>query len=76
MRSRLAVQERGREKRSETVWTFRTYDALQVKRLLRSVPSLEHVATYDFTYRLDGERELSDDQLDLVLVLRKRKRGE
>lgn len=72
VRSRLRVNEGGRERRTETYWDFRTYDARQVKRLLRSVPDLEHVATYDFTYDLDAPRELDDSQLDVVLVLRKR----
>lgn len=72
VRSRLRVTEQGRERRTETYWDFRTYDASQVRRLLRSVPALEHLATYDFTYDLDAPRELDDDQLDLVLVLRKR----
>ena len=72
VRSRLVVQEDGRTSKSETNWLFRTYDAAQVRRLLRSVPALEHVATYDFTYTLDEPRELDDDQFDVVLVLRKR----
>ena len=74
VRSRLVVTERGRERRLETNWTFRTYDAAQLRRLLRSVPALEHVATYDFGLRLDEPRTLHDDQLDCLLVLRKRGR--
>lgn len=70
VRTRLVVQERGRELRSETTWKFRTYDARQVRRLLRSVPELEHVATFDFTYAL-SERNFSDEQLDSVLILRR-----
>ena len=68
----LVVEERDRERRTETNWSFRTYDAAQVRRLLRSVPALEHVATFDFTYDTSAPRELDDEQLDLVLVLRKR----
>ena len=71
VRTRLTVQQRGETLHLETNWTFRTYDASQVRRLLRSVPSLEHVATYDFTYQLDRERDLDDEQLDVVLVLRR-----
>ena len=73
VRSRLVVKEGERVSKSETNWLFRTYDAAQVRRLLRSVPALEHVATFDFTYTLEP-RELDDDQFDIVLVLRKRKR--
>ena len=72
VRSRLTVTEAGVERRSETVWTFRTYDARQVRGLLRSVPALEHIATYDFTYDIERPRELDDEQLDIVLLLRRR----
>lgn len=72
VRSRLVVREGGAERRSETEWWFRTYDAREVRRLLRSVPALEHVATYDFLYDADEELALSDGQYDTLLVLRKR----
>ncbi len=72
VRTRLTVRENGSTARYETSWKFRTYNAGQVRRLLRSVPQLEHIATYDFTYRIDRPRELSDEQLDVVLVLRRR----
>lgn len=72
VRSRLVVREGGVEKRSETNWWFRTYDAREVRRLLRSVPALEHVATYDFVYDADEELALSDAQYDTLLVLKKR----
>ncbi len=72
VRSRLVVEERGGVRRYETEWEFRTYDAAQLRRLLRSVPALEHVATYDFSYEPNAARELNDDQLDCVLVLRRR----
>lgn len=73
VRSRLVVEAADDEvRRSETNWQFRTYDAAEVRRLLRAVPELEHVATYDFNYDLECPRELDDSQLDLVLVLRRR----
>ncbi len=71
-RSRLIIQRDGKTLRHETTWHFRTYDARQARSLLRSVPALEHIATYDFTYNPDTPRELDDDQLDTVLILRKR----
>lgn len=70
VRSRLVVTEDGEERRAETRWRFRTYDARQVRRLLASVPALEHVATYDFRYDPDEPCELGDDQEDTILVLR------
>jgi len=71
LRSRLTIEERGRTRRMETHWEFRTYDARQLRRLLRSVPELELVTTYDFSYELESERALDDEQLDCVLVLRR-----
>lgn len=73
VRSRLRVERASGELRSETTWRFRTYDAAQARRLLASVPELEHVATYDFTYDLGAPRELDDSQLDCVLILRRRR---
>ena len=66
------MTEGGQTRRFETVWNFRAYDARQLRRLLRSVPELEHVTTFDFTYELDRERPLDDEQMDCVLVLRRR----
>ncbi len=72
VRSRLVVREGGETRRLETNWWFRTYDARQLESLIASVPELEHVTTFDFTYDLSAERELDDDQQDCVLILRKR----
>jgi len=49
--------------------------ALEIRRVAEAhkVPIFEHVATYDFCYQLGRRREKFDDeQLDNVLVLRKR----
>jgi SAM-dependent methyltransferase len=74
VRSRLRVKKRGQaeELRYETSWWFRTYDARQFKRLLKRVPGLQHIATYDFCYDLRRRREFNDEQLDNVVILRKR----
>lgn len=69
--ARMKVVEDGVEKRSKTTWWFRSYDAKQVRSLLRSVPELEHVATYDFHYAIDEPQEFGDDQCDTLLILRK-----
>lgn len=71
MRSRMTVKEDGHVRRCETLWEFRTYDSAQLRRLLRSVPDLEHVATYDFQYDIEDPTELSDELFDVVLVLRR-----
>ncbi|MFT4537674.1 MAG: SAM-dependent methyltransferase [Planctomycetota bacterium] len=72
VRSRLRVVEDGQQKRSETEWYFRTYNARQVRNLLRAVPELEHIASFDFTYDIEAPRKLDDEYEDIVLVLRKR----
>jgi SAM-dependent methyltransferase len=69
VRARLISTEGGVTRRYQSEWDFRTYDARQLRALLASVPALDHVATYDFGY---DERELDDEQLDVVLVLRRR----
>ena len=74
LRSRLVVTERGRERRFETHWTFRTYDLPQVRRLLASVPELEHVATHDFHCEIEAPRPFDGEQLDVLLILRRASR--
>lgn len=72
VRTRLRITESGAEKTLETNWTFRTYSAPQLRRLIQSVPALEHVATFDFNYDIDDPIELADGLFDCVVVLRKR----
>lgn len=72
VRSRLLVRRGERAEGFETTWWFRTYDADEVRQLVRAVPAFEHAATYDFTYSPDRPRALDDRQLDVVLVLRRR----
>lgn len=72
VRSRLVVERAGDQWRSETCWKFRTYDAREVRRLLRSVPELEHVETYDFRYDPEERCEFGVDQEDTILILRRR----
>jgi SAM-dependent methyltransferase len=70
VRSRLVIEERGRTERLETSWDFRTYDRLELARLLRAVPELELAATYGFEY--DLRRPAAADDLGRVMVLRRR----
>ncbi len=72
VRSRLAVVDKGVVRRTETEWRFRTYDWKQLKSSLARAQSFEHIATFDFTYDLGAPREMPDDHLDAVVVLRKR----
>ena len=72
VRARLTVQNGRALRRFETNWQFRSYSARQVKRLLRSVPALAHVATYDFTYDVGGPIPLDGKRLDVVLILQRR----
>lgn len=72
VRSRLAVVERGEIKRSETEWSFRTYDWSELLATLRRARAFEHLATFDFTYDISRPRRMPDEHLDVVVVLRKR----
>ncbi len=72
VRSRLSVREAGRERRSQTEWSFRTYDWEQFAATLRRARDFELAAAFDFTYDLSRERSMPDDQLDIVAVLRRR----
>lgn len=71
VRARLKVTEAGQTREQETVWNFRTYDAAQLRALLRSVPELERVACFDFHYDLSAPRRLDDSRADVIVVLRK-----
>jgi SAM-dependent methyltransferase len=70
-RLKVTVTEQGETKEQETNWAFRTYNAAQLKALLRVVPELDRVACYDFHYDLGAERKLDDRYADVIVVLRK-----
>lgn len=72
LRTRLKITDSGRSHLQETRWQFRTYNAAQLKGLLRKVPEFEFVECYDFTYDLNEPRKLDDSYADVLLVLRKR----
>jgi SAM-dependent methyltransferase len=71
LRTRLRITREGRSGIQETRWEFRTYNARQVKALLRKVPELTCVACHDFHYDIHDTRELDDSYADIVLVLRR-----
>lgn len=72
LRTRLQITRAGRTHWQETRWQFRTYDAAQVRSLLRKVPALELLACYDFTCDIEAPRKLDNRSTDCVLVLRKK----
>lgn len=73
LRTRLLITHKGRSHRQETVWDYRTYDAAQLKQLLKSAaPALKVVACHDFTYDADETRKLDDEYSHLVVVMRKK----
>ncbi|MBX7206951.1 MAG: class I SAM-dependent methyltransferase [Verrucomicrobiaceae bacterium] len=74
LRTRLVITHKGRTHRQETVWDYRTYDAAQLKRLLRTAaPELEVIACHDFTYDPAATRNLDNEYSHLVVTLRKKK---
>ncbi len=52
--------------------TFRTYTAPEMAKLIKSVPSLEITATYDFAYNINRSITVDSDTEDIVYILRKR----
>jgi hypothetical protein len=72
VRSRLSASKEGKVVKQETTWHFRTYNAAQVRSMLRAVPELECVACYDFRHDLNQSRKLDDEYSDLILILQKR----
>ena len=72
IRTRLRITVDGSQRVQETRWQFRTYDAKQLGKLLKRVPALEHLVSYDFRYDLGEPRSLDDEYADILLVLRKR----
>lgn len=72
LRTRLRITDGGRRHVQETHWQFRTYNAAQLKALLRKVPELELAICHDFTYDIDEPRRLDDSYADVLLVLRRR----
>lgn len=71
LRTRLNISDAGRSHTQETRWEFRTYNAAQLRALLRKAPELQLVACHDFTYSFEEPRKLNDDYADVLLTLRK-----
>ena len=72
VRSRIVATEGGETRRYETTWTFRTYDLAELKSLIASETRLEHIATFDFNYDFRMPNAFTGDQLDNLLILRRR----
>jgi len=51
---------------------FRTYTAKQMLALLKQVPELELVETYDFAYDIDAPIPIDPESEDTVFILRRR----
>lgn len=72
MRTVMRIRERGRERRVESVWQFRTYGPGQLRALLRKEPRLGLLACHDFNYEAGQTRGLDLASPDIVLVLSRR----
>ncbi len=72
VRTQLTEVEGRTQREYESAWNFRTYNAAQIRSLVKSVPALELVALHDFDYDLARKSTWSDGRLDKVLVLRRR----
>lgn len=61
-----------RHRRITETLKYRTYTLAQMVRLVASVPSLEWIETFDFSYDVSCPVVVDDQSEDVVLVLRKR----
>ena len=61
-----------RQFRIEDEMFYRMYTARQMRQLLKKVPELEVLETYDFGYDIDDPVPIEPDTEDVVFVLRKR----
>jgi hypothetical protein len=71
IRTRLRITHGSVTHTQETHWSFRTYNAKQIKALLSKVPDLHCVACYDFQHDIKQPRQLDDSYSDIVLILKK-----
>ncbi len=58
--------------RIEDEMVYRTYTARQMQALLKKVPELELVETYDFAYDINDPIPIQPDTEDVLFVLKKR----
>lgn len=72
LRTRLRISRRGETWEQETNWTFRTYNAAQLRALVKKVPALELAGCYTFDYDPAAPCAVKDESYAVVLVLRKR----
>lgn len=72
VRSRMTVTRGETEERFEITWDFRTYDAKQFRSLLKKVPAFEMIDCYDFTYKPDDPVEYGGENLDQLLILKRK----
>lgn len=68
----LTARSPGQTIRCRTDFPLRLYTVNQFMKTLASVPELEIVGSYDFNYDLESPREIDDDLIDSVFVLKKR----
>lgn len=57
--------------RCRTRFPLRLYTAQQLQSTLANVPQLSIAGVYDFDYDIDSPRQIDDDLIDAVLVLKK-----
>jgi len=68
----LTARSPGKTIRCRTDFPLRLYTVTQFQKTLAQVPELEIAGAYDFDYNLQSPREIDDDLIDSVFVLKKR----
>lgn len=67
----LTARSPGKTIRCRTDFPLRLYTVEQFQQTLAAVPELQIVGSYDFNYDLESPREIDDDLIDSVFVLKK-----
>jgi SAM-dependent methyltransferase len=67
----LTAKSPGKTVRCRTDFPLRLYTMTQFQKTLAQVPGLEIAGAYDFDYDLDSPRQIDDDLIDSVFVLKK-----
>jgi SAM-dependent methyltransferase len=71
LRIKLRAQMPNRKQHISSEFPLRMYTAAQFRRLLRSVPAFELCEVFDFWYDIDQPRNLDDELIDAVFILRR-----
>lgn len=68
----MSIQSPESKRQLKAEFPLRTYNAAQIKKLLKTEPRFEICDVFDFWYEIDEPQKLDNSIVDTVLVLRKK----